>query len=333
MTVLGVGLTSAIVISQKAIPDGSSLSATSVSAGKVMDLIAADLQFAQTVTTLNPREVIFTLADQDGKTPATETVRYFWSGTPGASLTREFNGHSVVVATGVQEFQFDYDKFAKSIPATGTTTSAETLLASTNGTTSTNKWTVATTNWACQYVIPSLASNVKNWRVTKVQLMAQYSGGTTGITAVQLQTANSSQEPTGTVLDTTNLYENTLTNSFVLKDVLFSSCPSLAPTSGVCVVLKLNANSPSGNFQYWTPASPPTNFSYSTTTDSGVTWSTNASRRLRMFVYGTIDTPGGTPTTQYLLTNVRCALRLGADARSRINAGIPIANQPVVPGP
>ena len=105
MTVLGVGMTSAIVISQKAIPDGTSLSATSVSAGRVIDLISSDLQFAQTVTTLNPREVIFTLADQDGKTPATETVRYFWSGTPGASLTREFNGHSVVVATSGESFR------------------------------------------------------------------------------------------------------------------------------------------------------------------------------------------------------------------------------------
>ena len=59
----------------------------------------------------------------------------------------------------------------------------------------------------------------------------------------------------------------------------------------------------------------------------------NNSTRLRMFVYGTVDTPGGSPTYQYALTNVRCALRLGTDTRSRINTGILIANQPIVPGP
>ena len=330
--VLAGGLASTIFISQKAIPDGTGLSAKSVSAGRVMDQLNADLQFAQSVTTLNPREVIFTLADQDGKSPTTETVRYFWSGTPGTSLTREFNGNSVVVASSVQEFQLDYDKASKALPL-GTTTSGEVLLASTDGITSTNRFTVQTANWVAQYVVPLLASNVTGWRVTKVRIMAKDSGGATGITAVQLQSANSSLQPTGTVLDSTNLYENTLTGSYTQQNILYSSCPTLAPTSGMCVVLKLNANSPSGDFQYWTPASPPVNFTYSITANSGATWTTNATRRLRMYVYGTVDTPGGSPTYQYALTNVRCALRLGTDTRSRINAGIPICNQPIVPGP
>ena len=336
MAMLMLGLASAIKVSFQAVPDGTSISATTLTGSRAMDLLSADVTFATSITSdvTMPgasKSLTFTIPDRDGIAPTTETVTYSWSGVMGDPLLRTFNGTTTTVATNVQEFQLNYDKRTKSISTTQNNTSAQTLLISSDGVTAPIDPSITTTAWSGQYFCPLLPSNATGWNVTRVDVMAKWSSPATGTSALEIRTASNGL-PTITVLGTANLLESTLSSSLALRSVTYAGIPMQAPTTGLCLVVRASAISPSAVLQYWAGGKP--NQYYVSTANSGTAWTASSSNSLRYYVYGTYTTASaGTPSAQYLLTNVRCTLRAGSSTSSRLTASVRTLNEPQVVGP
>src|SRR5689334_14226228 len=86
-SILLVALGSAMVLAGKAVPTSDNPAAALLSAAGIADRIAAEMQFAIDITERTSRSIAFTIPDRnaDGKP---EAIRYAWSGSPGAPLTR-----------------------------------------------------------------------------------------------------------------------------------------------------------------------------------------------------------------------------------------------------
>lgn len=70
--------------------------------------VTADLATALTITEQNARAVTMTVPDRNGDGNP-ETIRYSWSGTAGADVTRQYNGGAAVaVARNVYRFDLSY---------------------------------------------------------------------------------------------------------------------------------------------------------------------------------------------------------------------------------
>lgn len=75
---------------------------------RVMQMITTDLSQAITITEQTDKAVTMTVPDRTGDGQP-ETIRYAWSGTAGATLTRQVNGGTVaVLAQNVYQFKLTY---------------------------------------------------------------------------------------------------------------------------------------------------------------------------------------------------------------------------------
>lgn len=336
MTLLLLGLASAIKIAANSVPDETSPTATALTTSGALEIIASDLTYATAITTdltgpTASNQLTFLIPDRDGVAPSAETVTYSWSGVAGAPLRRIFNGTSTIIASDVQEFQLNYDKRKKVIPTTTISTSPQTLLISSDGTASAVNPAISTTNWSGQYFLPVLANNASGWNVTRVDLMAKKTTKNNGQTAVEIRTAANGL-PTTTVLGTATMLESNLASGLTLQSFTYAGVPMQSPHTGLCLVLRLMANTPSCYLEYCASGKP--NSFYFSTTNSGTTWTSSSNNSLRYYVYGTYTTTNaGSPITQYFLTNVRCTLRLGTSVNSRLQTSFATLNEPQVTGP
>ena len=77
-------------------------------ASDVIDEITTDLNLAESFSEKTATAVTFTVPDRDDN-GSSETIRYSWSGTPGDSIMRAYNGGTeVAVADDVQYFSMEY---------------------------------------------------------------------------------------------------------------------------------------------------------------------------------------------------------------------------------
>lgn len=335
MALLMVGLGSAIKLAVQAVPNGTGTSSATLSGREVLDLVTADLTYATAigtdVTTAGAaRALTFNIPDRDGLAPTTETITYSWSGIAGAPLTRTFNGTTATIAPSVQEFSLAYDKRSRALP-TSYSAGSETLLISSDGFTlfpSDNS--VTSTNWVGEFFQPILASNVHSWNVTRVQLYLEKNSSPDGQNLVQIRTSANGL-PGPSVMGQTTLLESSLTGSYKLQSIAFSGgTPYVSPTVGLCLVVQCQANPISCVAQGW--AASALNSYLVNTANSGTSWQAQSGSSLKYYIYGTVQTPNPT-AYQYLLTGIRCTLRLGAGANSRLNTTVRVLNEPAVTGP
>ena len=334
MALLMVGLGAAIKIAAQAVPNGTGNASATLSAREALDLIAADLTYATSigtdVTTAGAaNQLSFNIPDRDGLPPTTETITYSWSGTAGTPLTRTFNGTTTTIAPSVQEFSLAYDKRSKALPPTYSS-GTETLLISSDGFTLFPTDNAVTSNsWVGQYFQPILASNVQSWNVTRAQLYLKQSNLPDGQNLIQIRTAAGGL-PTSTVLAQTMFLESTLGISYSLQTISFSGVPNTSPASGLCLVVQWLANGTSCTVESWGTSAA--NSYLVSTGNAGATWQSPSGNSLMFYIYGTVQTPNPT-AYQYLLTGIRCTLRLGNGPTSRLSTTVRVLNEPAVTGP
>src|SRR6185503_17714901 len=93
VALLLVGAQSAVMLASRALPDANSSEARRLAAAQAIDIIAADLADAVSVSRAAAREIEFTVPDRDGDGQP-ETIGYSWGGNPGGSLKRIYNKSS-----------------------------------------------------------------------------------------------------------------------------------------------------------------------------------------------------------------------------------------------
>lgn len=106
MSLLFVGMASAISLAAKSIPDSTNLSTVTISTQRVLEQLAGELAYAIALTKGTSTTLEFTVADRDGVSPSPETIKYSWAGT-GSPLLRHYNtAAGVAVIDKVQSVQF-----------------------------------------------------------------------------------------------------------------------------------------------------------------------------------------------------------------------------------
>jgi Tfp pilus assembly protein FimT len=117
LTLLMLGMGSAIHIAARAVPSSSTPTSATVAAAATVDRLTGELNYATSVTVASPTSITFVTPDRTGD-GAAETVRYSWSGTAGAPLLSSFNGlPDEVLLPNVHQFTLAYD--APLNPASG----------------------------------------------------------------------------------------------------------------------------------------------------------------------------------------------------------------------
>jgi hypothetical protein len=329
VSVLVMGMASAVMMARQAVPDATKGSSASLSAAAAMDRLSADLSYATSIVTSSANELVFLVADRnsDGNP---ETIRYSWSGTPGGSLVRQVNGGpQATLLAGVQEFSLNYQKRSQPLP-TSYSDGAETLLASYDSG-STDTVFMSRNTWCGEYFRPTLPAQATSWRVTRVQFSARQSGPPTEEIRVQLRPALGIG-PADSVLADISLMENTLGTSFGWTNVAVSGVSGLPPGTGLCLVVKGLADVNACAVRYQANYAYAPNCNYIASNDGGNSWSTQFFSQMPIRIYGTVSTPNPAQSC-YLLTGVQATLRSGSDAASRVQASIQVPNRPQVPGP
>ncbi|MCP4379484.1 MAG: hypothetical protein GY794_25350, partial [bacterium] len=106
-TLMG-GMVSVMSIASRASYNNIAASEHTYQARDVVSDITTDLGLAQSFTERTSTTVAFKVPDRDGDGMA-ESIKYTWSGGSGGTLTRQYNGGTVViVAQDVQHFNLNY---------------------------------------------------------------------------------------------------------------------------------------------------------------------------------------------------------------------------------
>jgi hypothetical protein len=131
---LMVGLGSTVYLTSRATNDSDRPMSKVIDSSLSINDIAGELHYAVSFIERSNRAVEFTIADRTGDTAA-ETIRYEWSGTAGAPITRRFNGGTPqVVCENVHDFDLAYTvQMVEEVPeaeAEAPSTPTETLAAS-----------------------------------------------------------------------------------------------------------------------------------------------------------------------------------------------------------
>jgi Tfp pilus assembly protein PilW len=119
-TLLMAGLAASVHLAGRSIPSETNLASATLAAGNGLELFAQELQYAAIVNTRTTTVVEFTLPDRNGDASG-ETIRYQWSGTAGAPLTRQINGStSEIVVAEVNQFAVNYYTRSQNVGGTMT---------------------------------------------------------------------------------------------------------------------------------------------------------------------------------------------------------------------
>jgi hypothetical protein len=330
-TVLMLGIGSAMLIASRAVPDAASPTGAAVSAAQCCEQLTADLQYAISVNSRSATMIEFTVADRSGDS-FPEVIRYEWSGTAGAPLTRQYNGGAAVeVLANVRDFALSYDLQTISTLIPQGNESAETILKGYSGTANLDNYPIKSSEWYGQYFRPVLPADAVSWKVTRIRLSGRTDGAPNGECRVQLQQPTVGKLPSGTVLEEKTLLESSLLAGYQEQEFTFTQAGGLSATQGLCIVV--NWISDAVACQVWgvnSNASTPDSFLVKST-DKGVSWTAPAGMSLLYTVYGTVTTSGA-PQIQntYYLKRVNIRLRTGSDTRTTVQTAVSILNQPEV---
>jgi competence protein ComGC len=330
-SVVMLGMASAMLIAGRALPDAGSPAGAGLATAAAVEQVITELQYAASIRQRAANTIEFTVADRNAD-DVPETIRYGWSGTSGAPLTRQYNGGPAVnVLADVRELNLSYDLKTVATEVPVGNESAETTLVSHNSTQDLHDYPINDAEWYAQYFLPALPADALGWKVTRVLIHAKQDGPADGEARVQLQLPTTGKYPSGTVLEEKTLLESALLTGYLEHEFSFSSTDGLAPEQGLCIVVKWVARGTVCKLRGRDKNVTTSSLGLARSTDRGVLWSPLPSQSLLLTVYGTVTT-AGTPQIQntYHLNGVEIRLRAGDDTCATVQTGVRVLNGPEV---
>ena len=327
--ILLVGMTSAIVLTTRALPENRGATLAVRAATDVVDQLSNELLHAVNVTESTSTAITFTVADRNGD-GSPERIRYAWSGTVGTALTRQYNGGTAVnVLDNVNQFALVYDTKNVSETYPGPPVEgAEVQISSYPTVVATRDRTIDQNNWMGQFIQPNTSAMVPtpvSWRLTRVQIWAKRSDGSSQLSRVEIRAANADRTPTTTILDEVALQQTTLGGSYAQKEFAFSNVFGLSPSSGVCLLIARDTGGAAAVLNYDDSGGS----ARINTTNKGNAWTVDTTRSMRHYAYGKFTTIGPDQTAiRSYLTGVRITLQGGADSTARVDTAVRLLNAP-----
>lgn len=347
MSILLGAMVSVIMIAAQALPNPDSRQVSTVDAGRIIDEIAADLICAVTVTTASATEIEFAVADRDND-GLPETIRYFWSGTPGDPLTRQYNGGATVsVAENVQEFDLTYNTLSSSVTTTQTSNveSDEVLFASFTGWPgipgTVNYRSLSPTNWACEFFeidqvnLPATTNQVRITRAM-VKLKAAASGSTVSI-GIHRSVGGGNPQPASNSLGLPTTVTAPVSGSGVWTEVTFANT-SVNNLNKEFVIVVKGTGAGAVDLEYLHSTAAPKDLPMMLwTTDGGGKWGPKKNVQnendIPFYVWGTFTTSETIEVTvnTNTLTSIDIRLNEGPDTATRAETAVQMLNRPELP--
>lgn len=338
ISVLLVGMSSAIVLASKALPHATNPARATVDSARALHELRDELRAATELPVFSETSVTLHVPDRDGD-GRPEVVTYAWAGTPGtarAPLTRAANGGAALtVLDNVENFALSYvcGKQDTVFPGNGST-SGEQLLSSfstsdTSDTSDTEEHRLKSSEWIGTTVNPSLPASATSWQITRALFYGNKQGGSGSTITFELR-GSESGEPTAAVLDSSTLDESDM-NGWAWYEATFSS-PTFDAAVAASVVLANHGGGDAGKWSYYVAHTPPSAMLRSN--DDGGSWlQPGDTEELQHFVYGTYESTGEDWTfTRQRVTEIEIELvHGGADAVTH-KLTLPLPNAPEAGG-
>ncbi len=327
MAVLMLAIGSAMLLAARAMPDARTVTGAIVDAGAALEQFMTELQYAVSVENSSATMIEFTVADRDGN-DIPEVIRYEWSGTAGASLTRRYNGGAAVrVLDDVREFALSYDLEAMDAGTPQNNESAEMALAGFDALQHTDGLPIKSSEWYGQYFLPALPADAVSWKVTRIRIHGRTDGSSSGESRVQLRLPTAGRLPSGTVLEEKTLMESSFLAGYSEQEFSFLTVTGLSPTQGLCIVVKWISDLIACQLRGYHEGASATDSFLVKTTDGGATWSAPAGCGLKYTVYGTVTTVGMPPVQNACcLHRISIRLRTGTDSQATVQCGVRMLN-------
>jgi prepilin-type N-terminal cleavage/methylation domain-containing protein len=259
---------------------------------EAMDRITTDVKMATTITERTATSLAFTVPDRDGD-GAPETIRYSWAGS-GAPLLRQYNGQTAVqVLPSAQTFALSYVDQTVQAPPPADVTSVEQQLFAYDDASASGTQNLKDTNWAAQTFKPVLPANAISWSITRVRIEGKRNNNSI-FYAVEVRALDGSNKATGSALASVSFSSSTLSNSATWIDLYFPTPASgLLPAAGYAIVVRgTNSGTNAIALYYDSSASVDATRGWTTTSNSGTSWTTPANNKaMQIYVYGTVTTP------------------------------------------
>jgi hypothetical protein len=329
-TILLAGLGSVMFIARQ-IAYTPTASEARIEAAVAVNQLVDELRFASWIVERSTDSIEFVVADRDGDGVA-ERIRYEWSGAAGDPLERTYNGGTpVAVAEGVDDFELSYLVDEKTVQLTPYSDSAETKLLSNETVAGSSERSVSSGLYVSQQInaggFASVPASAASWNATRADFYGRNSGSTTETLLLQLRSSgNPYYGPSSEALGNITVAESSISGGAGWNSFSFAS-----PIRGLSLTGRYNLvwASSNGSTACRLIYADTTASGVSESTDSGASWQYMTARQVYYRLWGTYST-AGTPidVTRSYLTSVTVMLQADDALHSRIDASVPLANEP-----
>lgn len=326
--ILLAAIASTVVIATKALPKAGDAFSSPVTAARVVDQMAGELESALLVVEQTPTSLAFTVPPRNGDA-APEKIRYSWSGVAGAPLLRQYNGGpAVAVVDAVNQFSLTpgIAASAESYPGVAAEDTTDSLLIDNSSTAGLASQGVSSSTWFGQvFTSSSWPAGVVGWRPTRVQFEAEQSGliATTNILMALPLTNYSLAAP---YAEQYSVSGSGLLASYGWLQYSFSTIDRLAPAAGICLVLQGVTGTPDSVLVESNTLS-----GLVLTTNSGSTWRYVGGKGMVSQLFGKLTRSSGTQlATSKYLSALTITLRGGAATNPAITTTAPLLNRPAL---
>lgn len=330
VSILLVGMTSAVVLASRALPSNDTPAAATVDSARALHQLHDDLRAATELLNRTATSVTLHLPDRNGDGQP-EVITYAWAGNAGDPLIRTADGStSLSVLDNIESFALAYTTTDQDLvfPGPPGSTSDEQLLSSFESATP-GSHKLPDDDWIGAHIAPDLPGNTTNWRITRALFSGAKQGGSGSTITFELRDW-AGNEPGSTVLESIELAESTLTGSFEWVEAVFTGDVTFSADQTASLVLANYGGGDAGNWQYDQNGPTPRNFYNSS--DEGDTWEPDDGdndNHLLHYVYGTYDLPSNDWTyTRQRITAVEVLLTHGGALATTHQLRIVLPNAP-----
>ena len=328
LSVVMASVSSAVMFASQAVPDEDSAVGSLLADSAVLGRIAEDLASAQYIIEQADHAITIVVPDRTGDS-IPDRIRYAWSGKQGEPLFFQLNDdNAVTVIDAVYEFELSYTQQSatEAMPA-AIYLGSESLIASSDSSTSGGQVTIEPTQWSGQAISPALASDALGYVPTRVDIHAGWRNPSDGKTLFAIRDLSESTPGSNTyassLFDESTLSGSNSWESLSLADgttVPADQSTALTATyqSGTTAVLELSTSTDDDGLL--------------ATSDSGTTWAEVDDKSLAYRLYGQQVLTSNTSyaITRQHLTAIDVSLQRVADERSPLQRRVRTMTAPPI---